>query len=61
MHSHLRLYPLALRRSTRPAGEPAAQQRAFLLSGLFRLLAVFPLVFLLREACRVPHIGYSAL
>ena len=34
---------------------------SFLLSGLFRLLAVFPLVFLVREVRLVPHISYAAL
>jgi len=34
---------------------------SFLISGLFRLLLVFPLVFLVREVRRVPHISYPAL
>jgi MFS family permease len=34
---------------------------SFLTSGLFRLLAVFPLVFLMREVRAVPHISYPAL
>jgi MFS family permease len=34
---------------------------SFLISGLFRLFAVFPLVFLVREVRRVPHISYPAL
>jgi hypothetical protein len=34
---------------------------SFLISGLFRLLLVFPLVFLVREERRVPHISYPAL
>jgi MFS family permease len=34
---------------------------SFLTSGTFRLLLVFPLVFLMREVRRVPDIGYAAL
>jgi len=34
---------------------------SFLVSGLFRLLLVFPLVFLMREERRVPDISYPAL
>jgi MFS family permease len=33
----------------------------FLVSGLFRLLLVFPLVLLVREEREVPHISYPAL